>query len=141
MSESDLPEALEDDEVEQLGLRLRPVLRGRDAVELGVGQVRERRLEVRVPVADEEDRPELGGRDDRPGPVVERERVIVIRPVDTARLSRERLERVAGDALRITPNSLRIRLLDLKVPWQDALDGILAEVERVASREPAAAAT
>src|SRR5690606_6696300 len=68
--------------------------------------------------------------------VVERERVIVIRPVETSRLSRERLERVAGDALRITPNSLRIRLLDLRVPWQDALDGILSEIERASARQP-----
>jgi transcription-repair coupling factor (superfamily II helicase) len=72
--------------------------------------------------------------------VVERERVIVIRPVNTSELSREQLDRAVGDALRITPNSLRIRLLDLKVPWQQALDGALSEIERVAQREPATVA-
>jgi transcription-repair coupling factor (superfamily II helicase) len=63
--------------------------------------------------------------------VVEREREIIVRPVITRDLSRERLERAAGDALRVTPNSLRIRLLELKVPWQQALDRVLDEVERV----------
>ncbi len=63
--------------------------------------------------------------------VVEREREIIIRPVITKDLSRPRLEKAAGDALRITPNAIRIRLLDLKVPWQDALDRVLDEVERV----------
>jgi transcription-repair coupling factor (superfamily II helicase) len=63
--------------------------------------------------------------------VVEREREIIVRPVTTRDLSRERLERAAGDALRVTPNSLRIRLLELKVPWQQALERVLDEVERV----------
>ncbi len=67
--------------------------------------------------------------------VVERERVIVIRPVETDKLSRSALERAAGEALRVTPNSLRIRLLDLEVPWQEALDGILGEIERANSRQ------
>jgi transcription-repair coupling factor (superfamily II helicase) len=63
--------------------------------------------------------------------VVEREREIIVRPVLTKELSRDRLENAAGDALRITPNSLRIRLLELKVPWQIALDHLLDEIERV----------
>jgi transcription-repair coupling factor (superfamily II helicase) len=71
--------------------------------------------------------------------LVERERVIVVRPVETASLSRAALERAAGEAIRITPNSLRIRLLDLEVSWQDALDGVLTEIER--ARKPVAVAT
>ena len=63
--------------------------------------------------------------------VVERERAIIIRPVATAGISRSRLERELGDALRITPNSIRIRLLDLRMPWQRALEMVLDEVERV----------
>jgi transcription-repair coupling factor (superfamily II helicase) len=73
--------------------------------------------------------------------LVERERVIVIRPVNTSILSRSALEAAAGDALRITPNSIRIRLLDLDVPWQQALDGLLTELERVAQRQPEAVAS
>jgi transcription-repair coupling factor (superfamily II helicase) len=73
--------------------------------------------------------------------LVERERVIVIRPVNTSILSHSALEDAAGDALRITPNSIRIRLLDLDVPWQQALDGVLTELERVAQRQPEAVAS
>jgi transcription-repair coupling factor (superfamily II helicase) len=62
--------------------------------------------------------------------VVEREREIIIRPVTTRDLSHSQLERAAGDALRITPNAIRIRLLDLDVPWQDALDRVLDEIQR-----------
>jgi transcription-repair coupling factor (superfamily II helicase) len=72
--------------------------------------------------------------------VVEREREIVVRPVVTSDLSRARLERVLGDAFRLTPNSIRIRLLEVRVPWQQALDAVLDEVERAhASSEPRAA--
>lgn len=67
--------------------------------------------------------------------VVEREREIIVRPVITRELSRERLDRAVGDALRVTPNSLRIRLLELSVPWQEALDGMLDEIERAHSRQ------
>lgn len=72
--------------------------------------------------------------------VVEREREIVVRPVMTSQLSRERLERSVGNALRITPNAIRIRLLELTVPWQNALDRVLDEVERVQDRAKAEAA-
>ena len=72
--------------------------------------------------------------------VVEREREIVVRPVATADLSQSRLERALGDAFRLTTNSIRIRLLDLKVPWQQALETALDEVERVhGEAEPRAA--
>lgn len=62
--------------------------------------------------------------------VIERDREIAIRPVATAGLDRDRLARTMGDALRLTPNSVRIRLLDLKVPWRQALDAVLLEIER-----------
>jgi transcription-repair coupling factor (superfamily II helicase) len=63
--------------------------------------------------------------------LVERDREIVIRPVQTDLIDRKRLQRRLGDTLRLTPNALRIRLTDLTIPWQDALDEVLNEVERV----------
>lgn len=62
--------------------------------------------------------------------VVEREREIVIRPVVTPDLDRARLSRDLGEALKLTPNSVRVRLLGLTMPWRQALDAILLEVER-----------
>ncbi len=62
--------------------------------------------------------------------VVERDREIVIRPVQTTLVDRTRLESTFGPAIRITPNSLRLKLLELKIPWQDALDIVLSEAER-----------
>ncbi|MGB3327813.1 MAG: transcription-repair coupling factor [Thermomicrobiales bacterium] len=67
--------------------------------------------------------------------VVEREREIVVRPVITDRLDKRRLVRELGMAVKITANSVRIRLLDLQMPWQDALDLVLSEVERVHERD------
>ena len=59
--------------------------------------------------------------------VVERERELVIRPVPTAGLER-RLNRQLGRAVRLTPHSIRVRLPDLTVPWQQALDAVLDAV-------------
>jgi transcription-repair coupling factor (superfamily II helicase) len=61
--------------------------------------------------------------------VVERDREIVIRPVQTSLVDRNRLEATFGPAIRITPNSLRLKLLELKIPWQDALNLVLSEAE------------
>ena len=61
--------------------------------------------------------------------VVEREREIVIRPVETAGLERS-LRSGLGSAVRITPNSIRLRLPDLAMPWQRAIDTVLDAVER-----------
>ena len=72
--------------------------------------------------------------------VVEREREIVVRPVATNRLDRRHLERTLGGAIRITPNSLRIRLLDLAMPWQRALDILLDAVEESAAHSLSRAA-
>jgi transcription-repair coupling factor (superfamily II helicase) len=62
--------------------------------------------------------------------IVERERVIVIRPVETARLDERSLARRFGKALRLTPNSIRVRLPDLDMPWQDAVDELIGAIER-----------
>jgi len=72
--------------------------------------------------------------------VIEREREIVVRPVATGQLDRRPLERALGGAIRVTPNSLRIRLLDLTMPWQRALDLLLDAVEDTAPRSQSRAA-
>ncbi|HET7055613.1 MAG TPA: transcription-repair coupling factor, partial [Thermomicrobiales bacterium] len=61
--------------------------------------------------------------------VVEREREIVLRPVETTRLKGLGLERVIGKALRTTPNSVRIRMPDLEIPWEQALEAVIGAVE------------
>ncbi|MGH2535518.1 MAG: transcription-repair coupling factor [Thermomicrobiales bacterium] len=71
--------------------------------------------------------------------VVEREREIVIRPVDTRQMQTSRLARHLGKAIRFTPNSIRLRLPELSVPWQQALDAVLDAVElTLEARLPAA---
>jgi transcription-repair coupling factor (superfamily II helicase) len=61
--------------------------------------------------------------------VVEREREIVIRPIETAILDRRKLNSKLGQAVRILPHSVRLRLPDLTVPWSDAIDTILDAVD------------
>jgi transcription-repair coupling factor (superfamily II helicase) len=61
--------------------------------------------------------------------VVEREREIVLRPVDTRAIDRGRLERELGSAIRFTPNLVRIRVVDLRRPWEQALDMALDTIE------------
>jgi transcription-repair coupling factor (superfamily II helicase) len=63
--------------------------------------------------------------------IVERERQIVIRPIATANLDSSRLTRRLGQAVRVLPSSIRIRLLELDIPWQQALDLVVDEIERV----------
>lgn len=63
--------------------------------------------------------------------LVERDREIVIRPVDTADMDKRRLTNRLGGAIRFTQNSVRLRLLELSLPWEEALDLVLSEVERV----------
>jgi transcription-repair coupling factor (superfamily II helicase) len=69
--------------------------------------------------------------------LVEREREIVIRPVPTAGLER-RLTAKLGRAVKLTANSIRIRLPDLTIPWQDAVDAALDAAESVRITRPAA---
>ena len=71
--------------------------------------------------------------------IVEREREIVLRPLETARIDQRRLQRELGNAIRFTPNSLRIRLPDLQIGWQEALDLVLDAVELAMPRAVAAA--
>jgi len=61
--------------------------------------------------------------------VVEREREIVLRPVETEKLKNRGLERVMGSALRFTPNSVRIRMPELEIPWEQALDAVIHAIE------------
>ncbi len=62
--------------------------------------------------------------------IVEREREIVIRPVDTGKLDARRLNSRFGSAIRLTPRSVRLRLPDLDIPWQEALSGLLSDIEQ-----------
>lgn len=61
--------------------------------------------------------------------VVEREREIILRPVDTSNIDVSQLERQLGDAIRITRNTIRLRLLRLENRWEDALDLVLEALE------------
>jgi transcription-repair coupling factor (superfamily II helicase) len=74
--------------------------------------------------------------------MIEREREIVIRPVPTAGLERRLVSRL-GRAVKLTAQSIRIRLPDLTMPWGEAVDLVLEAVESTQSangavREPAA---
>jgi transcription-repair coupling factor (superfamily II helicase) len=73
--------------------------------------------------------------------MIEREREIVIRPVPTAGLERRLVSRL-GRAVKLTAQSIRIRLTDLTIPWGEAVDFVLEAVESTqplngATREPA----
>ncbi len=61
--------------------------------------------------------------------VIEREREIVIRPVQTSMLDARKLGSLIGRALKLTPNSIRLRLPDLTIPWERALDELINAVE------------
>ena len=63
--------------------------------------------------------------------VVEREREMVIRRVETAPLNAKLIARRFGPAVRLTPNSVRVRLPDLRMPWQEALDILLDMIEAI----------
>jgi len=45
-----------------------------------------------------------------------------------------------GHAIKITPNSMRLRLVELDESWSAALDGILDEIELADERREAEAA-
>jgi transcription-repair coupling factor (superfamily II helicase) len=63
--------------------------------------------------------------------VVEREREIVLRPVDTQALARTGVQRLLGSALRMTPNSVRIRMPELDIDWETALESVIGAIESV----------
>lgn len=60
--------------------------------------------------------------------MIEHEREIVIRPVETRQIE-PLLVSGLGRAVRVTAHSIRIRLLDLTIPWQDAIDLTLRAIE------------
>jgi transcription-repair coupling factor (superfamily II helicase) len=72
--------------------------------------------------------------------IVERERELVIRPVETGKLNTRKLIGRFGHAIKITPNSMRLRLVELDESWSAALDGILDEIELADERREAEAA-
>ena len=72
--------------------------------------------------------------------IVEREREMVIRPVETGKLNTRKLIGRFGHAIKITPNSMRLRLVELDESWSAALDGILDEIELADERREAEAA-
>jgi transcription-repair coupling factor (superfamily II helicase) len=70
--------------------------------------------------------------------MVEREREIVIRPVKTSALNQRWLNQKLGSALRVTPNSVRLRLLELEMPWQEAIDAVLEAIKQATGVTPRA---
>ena len=72
--------------------------------------------------------------------IVERERELVIRPVETGKLITRKLIGRFGHAIKITPNSMRLRLTELDESWSTALDAILDEIELAEERRREAAA-
>ena len=69
--------------------------------------------------------------------IIEREREIVIRPVDTAGMERT-LTSHLGHAVKLTKHAVRIRLLDLAMPWRDALELVLRTIENATPGQPRA---
>lgn len=62
--------------------------------------------------------------------IVERERVLVIRGIDTKDIDQDRIMRELGSAVRFTPNSIRIQATELEIPWRIALDVVMTEMEK-----------
>jgi transcription-repair coupling factor (superfamily II helicase) len=73
--------------------------------------------------------------------IVEREREIVIRPIETGKLNARKLISRFGHAIKITPNSIRLRLVELDEEWSKALDVVLDEVELAIERRREAEAS
>jgi transcription-repair coupling factor (superfamily II helicase) len=61
--------------------------------------------------------------------MVEQEREIVIRPVVTSKVDVRRLNQRFANAIKATPNSIRLRLPDLEDKWMDAVDMVLDAIE------------
>jgi transcription-repair coupling factor (superfamily II helicase) len=73
--------------------------------------------------------------------IVEREREMVIRPVETGSMNTRKLIGRFGHAIKITPNSIRLRLIELDEAWSTALDAILDEIELTENRRHQVATT
>lgn len=67
--------------------------------------------------------------------IVEREREIVIRPVETGKMNTRKLISRFGHAIKITPNSIRLRLIELEESWTSALDAVIDETELAVERQ------
>ena len=67
--------------------------------------------------------------------IIEREREIVIRPVNTEGMERALASRL-GLAVKLTRHSIRIRLLDLAMPWREALEIVLQAIEKSTAALP-----
>jgi transcription-repair coupling factor (superfamily II helicase) len=67
--------------------------------------------------------------------IVEREREIVLRPVDTSVVDRQRIHAKLGPSVKFTPQSIRIRLPDLEIPWATALDTVIDAIEAALERD------
>ena len=62
--------------------------------------------------------------------IVERERVLVIRGVNTSAIDQDKIARKLGAAVKFTPNQIRILATELDIPWRTALDAVISELER-----------
>ncbi|MDQ3539846.1 MAG: transcription-repair coupling factor, partial [Chloroflexota bacterium] len=69
--------------------------------------------------------------------VVEREREIILRPVDTTLLDAGALQRRLGDALKLTRSTVRLNLMRLEGSWQSALELVLDHLEATETRQSA----
>jgi transcription-repair coupling factor (superfamily II helicase) len=61
--------------------------------------------------------------------IVEREREIVVRPVEARLLDQRRLNSMLGRAIRFTPHAVRLRLPELEVPWEEAINAVLDAID------------
>ncbi|MCX2726215.1 transcription-repair coupling factor [Thermomicrobium sp. 4228-Ro] len=61
--------------------------------------------------------------------ILERDGEVYIRPVVGARLDRERLRRLVGSGVYVTPNQVRLVLARLEVPLWEAVQAVLREIE------------
>ena len=62
--------------------------------------------------------------------IIERERVMVIRGIDTKEINQDRIASELGSAVRFTPSQIRIMATELDIPWRQALDTVLTELEK-----------
>jgi len=61
--------------------------------------------------------------------ILERDGEVFIRPVVGSRLDRERLRRMLGSGIYVTPNQVRLTIARLEVPLWEAIQVVLREIE------------